>query len=113
MHTTKRIVMALPLADQHISEFSILAVSELWRYLQIFTSRKLTYMPLYLFYPQSAKGYVCDFVNKSFNPSSYSTCFLTAPYGYLNIRNSVVSVRDAMLHKIYRMRYFPPTSYRI
>jgi hypothetical protein len=110
VHTTQGKVMAPLLADPHISEFSVLAVQEPWRNPCIHTTQNPSDSSFHLFYPPSAEASVCFFVNKSLNPSSYSACFPTPKYGYLRLRSSVESVKDVMIHNVYRTRNLPPTS---
>jgi hypothetical protein len=110
VHTTQGEVMAPLLADPRISEFSVLAVQELWRNPLVLITHNPSNSSFHLFYPPSVEASVCFFVNKSLNPSSYSACFPTLKYGYQPLRSPVHGVNDVMINNVYRMQNFSPTS---
>jgi hypothetical protein len=110
VQTTLGKVMAPLLADPRISEFSVLAVQELWRNPRILTTHDPFNTSFHLIYPPSAEALVCFSVNKLSNPSSYSACFLTPKYSYLRLRRPVEGVQDVMIYNVYRTQnLFPPS----
>jgi hypothetical protein len=110
VHTTEDIVMAPLLAATHISEFSVLAIQELWRNPQIPTTHNPSNSAFHLLYPPSAETSVCFFVNKSLNPSSYTAHFPTPKYGNLRLRRTIQGMRYVMIHNMYRTGNLSPTS---
>ncbi len=110
VHTTQGKVIAPLLADHSASEFIVLAVEEPWRNPCVLTTHKPASSSFYLLYPLTADVSVCFFVNKSFNPRSYSASFPTPMYGYLRISSPVEGDRDVIIHNGYRTRNISPTS---
>ncbi len=77
--------MASLLAYHCISEFTVLAVQELWQNPHMHITHNPPNSSFHLFYPPSAEVSLCFFVNKSLNPSSYSATFPTPKYGHLRL----------------------------
>jgi hypothetical protein len=110
VHTSEDIVMAPLLADSRISEFSVLAVQELWCNSRILTTHTPSLSAFHLFSPPSNDASVCFFVNKSLNLSSYTSCFPTPKNGSLRLRSSTQGGRDIMILHVYRTGNLAPTS---
>ncbi len=102
--------MAPLLADCHIFEFSVLAVQEPWQNPSIPTTRNPSNSAFHLHCPPSAEASVYYFVNKSLNSSSYTTCFPSAMYGNLRLISFIQSMRDVMIHNVYRRQNLSPIS---
>jgi hypothetical protein len=79
--------MASSLADNYISEFTVLAVQEPWQNPQMQTTHNPSNSAFHLFNPPSADASVCFFVNKSLNPSFYSAAFPTLKYDLLRMKS--------------------------
>jgi hypothetical protein len=102
--------MVLLLADQGISESTVLAVQDPQQNPHKYTTCNPFNSLFDLFNPPSAKASVCFFVHKSLNQSSYSATFPTPNYSYLCLQSSVKEARNIMVHNVCRTGSLFPTS---
>jgi hypothetical protein len=75
--------MAPMLADPRVLQFSILSIQEPFHNSYTNSTRNPLYTVFHLFHPSVENRSVCFFINKSFNPSTWSGDFLSPDYGYL------------------------------